>query len=205
MSGTTSGAMKAWRKRLANSRGQTVKRLIKQRISPSVRNGAKASKLARVDRETAAMSPGKKAQQTAKWARTMTRWLITRASKLGAKWQVVGFEGPNGSESYGIVDLLAVRKDHQKGSNGKRGDLFELVLIQAKGGASPMPTEGDKERLNAVRRFYRARAAVLCKWQRGRVLSFQRLVGQDWEPVTALEVFGTRSKNPSSSVQAVPR
>jgi hypothetical protein len=35
-----------------------------------------------------------------------------------------------GRESAGIIDLLAIRKDHAK-ANGKfkRGDLFEIILI----------------------------------------------------------------------------
>ena len=34
------------------------------------------------------MSPGKKAQPTAKWARTMTKWLVTYSRRTGAKWNV---------------------------------------------------------------------------------------------------------------------
>jgi len=35
------------------------------------------------------LSPGKKAQHTAKWARTMTKWLITFNRKNGARWNLV--------------------------------------------------------------------------------------------------------------------
>jgi hypothetical protein len=80
------------------------------------------------------MSPGQKAKRTPKWAVTMTKWLLTRAS-VGTAWQVVRFCGPNGSESRGIVDLTAVRKGHRLPCEPlKRGDLFEIVLIQVKGG-----------------------------------------------------------------------
>ena len=39
------------------------------------------------------MSAGKKAHHTAKWARTMTKWLITKSRRTGAKWNVVNFGG----------------------------------------------------------------------------------------------------------------
>jgi hypothetical protein len=78
-----------------------------------------------------------KAIRTAKWATTMTRWSIgfeTGGRRLGSRtvkptrrWQLVGFPGPAGRESAGIVDLMAIRKNHSK-PNGrfKRGDLFEI-------------------------------------------------------------------------------
>ncbi|MEO0206007.1 MAG: hypothetical protein ABIL22_04965 [candidate division WOR-3 bacterium] len=39
------------------------------------------------------LSPGKKAKKTGKWAKTMTKWLITYLSKGGKRWQSVSFEG----------------------------------------------------------------------------------------------------------------
>src|ERR671918_220187 len=82
--------------------------------------------------------------RTAKWATTMTRWRIgfetrgRRLAKPGVKparrWQLVGFPGPAGRESAGIVDLIAIRKDHATTSvRYKRGDLFEIIRIQIKG------------------------------------------------------------------------
>jgi hypothetical protein len=99
--------------------------------------------------------------QAAKWATTMTRWSMafeTGGRRLGSKtvkptrrWQLVGFPGPAGRESAGIVDLMAIRKNHSKIavsrqrsalSSGytkvrrrqfKRGDLFEIILIHIKG------------------------------------------------------------------------
>jgi hypothetical protein len=56
----------------------------------------------------------RKALRTAKWARIMTKWMITHSSKGGVKWQVVSFNGPQGQESYGIVDMIAIRKNHTK-------------------------------------------------------------------------------------------
>jgi hypothetical protein len=55
--------------------------------------------------------------------------------RRSSRWQLVGFPGPGGRESAGIVDLLAIRKNHTKPKSPfKRGDLFEIILIQIKGG-----------------------------------------------------------------------
>ena len=80
-----------------------------------------------------------KASRSGKWAITMTKWLITKA-KGKTTWQLVTFCGPKGGESVGIVDLVAIRKNHNRTTNGlKRGDLFEIMLIQVKGGKSAGP------------------------------------------------------------------
>lgn len=81
------------------------------------------------------LSPGKKAQKTARWARIMTKWLITYTRRRGVKWNLVEFGGKTGSESRGIVDLVAIRKNHKIHKKGlKQGDLLDIVLIQVKGG-----------------------------------------------------------------------
>ena len=127
--------------------------------------------------------------RTAKWATTMTKWRIgfetrgRRLAKPGVKparrWQLVGFPGPAGRESAGIVDLIAIRKDHSK-SNGKfkRGDLFEIILIQIKGGGARWPNAADVRRLRAVAKRYRARAVVLAEWVKASHQKFYTL-GKD--------------------------
>ncbi len=137
------------------------------------------------------MSPGKKAHHTAKWARTMTKWLVTYSRRNGAKWNLVDFGGRAKSESRGIVDLIAIRKDHRRDSPGlKRGDLFEIVLIQTKGGAAPRPTADDVARLKKVARHHKARAIVLAEWQRRERLELFQLNGSRWHPVLPDEIFG---------------
>lgn len=141
------------------------------------------------------LSPSAKARRTAEWATTMAKWRIgfeTHGKLLGKvgthasgrpvaparRWQLVAFNGPNGGESRGIVDFLAIRKDHRdhgKGGPLNRGDLFEIILVQVKGGTARWPTDPDLERLRAVRRKYRARAVVLAKWEKGTQPSFYRL------------------------------
>lgn len=84
-------------------------------------------------------------RRTAKWAVTMTRWMITRVVRRrgirARKWNVVQFTGKGGNESAGVVDLVAIRKNQRVAVRGfKRGDLFDIVLIQVKGGASRAPT-----------------------------------------------------------------
>ncbi len=108
------------------------------------------------------LSPGKKAQHTPKWARTMTKWLVTYSHRTGARWNLVDFGGKTGVEARGVVDLVAIRKDHLENRTGlKRGDLLEIVLIQTKGGTAPPPTAEDLDRLSRVARHHRAKALYL--------------------------------------------
>jgi len=136
-------------------------------------------------------SPGEKAQCSAKWARTMTKWLITYTRRKGARWNIVEFGGKNGSESRGIVDLLAIRKDHRIPFAGlKRGDLFDIVLIQTKGGSARRPTKQDKARLLKVAKHYKARAVLLAEWKKGGKPNFFRLEDNEWTPVKPADIFG---------------
>src|SRR5271165_4960344 len=93
-------------------------------------------------------SPSRKAADTARWAVTMTKVRIRRVLSR-TRWQLVTFCGKAGYESAGIVDLLAVRKDHGKPKvkGMKRGDALQIVLIQVKGGRAAMPKPEDSERL----------------------------------------------------------
>jgi len=137
------------------------------------------------------MSPGRKAHHTAKWARTMTKWLVTYTRRKGAKWNLVDFGGKTKSEARGIVDLIAIRKDHRKDGPGlKRGDIFEIVLIQTKGGSAPRPTPDDLARLKRVARYHKARAIILAEWRRGEHLELFELNGSRWHSVSPDEVFG---------------
>jgi len=79
-----------------------------------------------------------KAKLTAIWATRMTRRqiaLVTNGKRYGSskvkpirRWQLVGFPGPGGRESAGIVDLLAIRKNHTKPKSPfKRVELFEII------------------------------------------------------------------------------
>jgi hypothetical protein len=134
--------------------------------------------------------------RTAKWATTMTRWRIgfeTRGrclAKPGVKpsrrWQLVGFPGPAGRESAGIVDLIAIRKDHAT-ANGKykRGDLFEIILIQIKGGGARWPNAEDIRRLRAVAKRYSAKDVILAAWVKGTHQKFYRLDKKTVDPKTA--------------------
>ena len=89
-----------------------------------------------------------KAHATGRWVETMSRALSTRVAK---RWQFVSFRGANKGEWCGVVDLIAIRKDtaEPKSDTLKRGDLFDLVLVQVKGrsaradhGGSPQATRG---------------------------------------------------------------
>jgi hypothetical protein len=72
------------------------------------------------------------------------------------------------------VDLVAIRKNSKEPSNKllKRGDLFEIVLIQIKGGSARGPTQDDCRRLREVKRLYRAKDVVQFQWRKGRSAQF---------------------------------
>ena len=75
-------------------------------------------------------------------------WVRQPSSQQGA--ELVSFPGPAGRESAGIVDLMAIRKNHAKSKGRfKRGDLFEIILIQIKGGGARRPKMDDIKRLRA--------------------------------------------------------
>ena len=110
----------------------------------------------------------KKAARVARWAVTLTKWNIRRVLAR-SKWELIAFRGPAGGESRGVVDLLAVRKDHGTPPRGmNRGDRLQIVLIQVKGGRSAWPTLNDKHRLLAAKRWHRAGEVLLARWIRRR-------------------------------------
>jgi len=136
-------------------------------------------------------SAQQKAANTARWAVTMTKVRIRRVLSR-TRWQVVTFCGKTGGESVGVVDLLAVRKDHGKPIAGtKRGDNFQIILIQVKGGGAAMPTPEDATRLRAVAKRHRARHVLLASWKKGAAARFFRLgpksSGRQWVEVTNLD------------------
>jgi hypothetical protein len=86
---------------------------------------------------------------------------------------LVTFYGKAGGESVGVVDLLAVRKDHGKPIAGtKRGDALQIILIQVKGGRAAMPTTEDGTRLRAVAKRFHARRILLAAWKKGSAVRF---------------------------------
>jgi len=136
------------------------------------------------------LSPGKKAKRTGQWAKIMTKKSITYSSKGGKKWQLVSFEGPKGGESRGIVDFIAIRRDHRTNEKPlKRGDLFEIILIQAKGGSAPKPSTEEILRLSKVGEYYHAKRIILAVWQKGKDPIFYSLVVSSWKKIEPKEAF----------------
>lgn len=138
-----------------------------------------------------------KAARTNRWAKTMTKVRIRRILAR-TSWRLVTFDGKLGGESRGIVDLLAIRRDHRDASpNYLRGDLFEIVLIQVKGGSARMPSPQDVQRLKRVGQRYRAKAVLLATWTKGNQARFFRLrkrVLPSCTPHEAWEVLRTPSE-----------
>jgi hypothetical protein len=158
--------------------------------------------------KTERRTPVQKAARTAKWATIMAKWGVTWATgghrsgkKKDVSWQLVDFPGANGGESRGIVDALAIRKDHRPGEDGlERGDRFEIILLQIKGGGARNPSADDNLRMWKVAQTLRAEA-VLVRWKLKQELTFSRLkkFGEPpvltWEEVKEpSEIFG-RTRN----------
>ena len=136
-----------------------------------------------------------KAALTGRWAVTMAKVRIRRALSR-TRWQLVTFGGPAGRESVGVVDLIAIRKDHGTPLPGtKRGDNFQIILIQVKGGSAAMPTAEDGNRLRTIARRYRAREVLLAAWTKGKAARFFRLRKRcvkgsgDWIEVDDLDLI----------------
>jgi hypothetical protein len=102
----------------------------------------------------------------------MTKVRIRRVLSR-TRWQLVTFLGKAGRESVGVVDLLAVRKDHGRPISGaKRGDMLQVILIQVKGGSAAMPTIEDGKRLQLVAKHLHARHILLASWKKGTAARF---------------------------------
>ena len=126
----------------------------------------------------------RKAAMTAKWSVTMTKVRI-RKTIARTRWQLVTFCGVRGGESVGIVDLLAIRKNHRPiGNRFARGDLFDIVLIQVKGGSAPYPSSAEVVRLRQVASIYKARAVLLARWNKGKQVEFFSLRKKTRNPST---------------------
>jgi hypothetical protein len=139
---------------------------------------------------TSSLSAVRKAATTDRWTEILFRALASRVAK---RWRFVSFRGATGGEWRGIVDVVAIRKDtsHSDHELLKRGDLFELILIQMKGGSSRSPTAGEVRRLRAVGRRYRAKVLVLFAWRRGKRCEFCTLTRSGkWKRSSSREIFG---------------
>ena len=132
-----------------------------------------------------------KAARTAPWAVTMAK-VRTRRVASRTRWQLVTFYGKSGAESVGVVDMLAVRKDHSKPMGAaKRGDALQIILIQVKGGTAARPTPEDATRLRAVAKRHGACDVLLATWKKGTQARFFRLrrssAADAWGEVTDLD------------------
>jgi hypothetical protein len=137
------------------------------------------------------------AAYTEKWAVTMTKVCIRQAvaSAPFPRWHLLTFSGPDGGESRGVVDILAIRKDHSAPCAGmKRGDAFQIILIQVKGGYAAKPTAEDGLRLRIVAKRHGARAVLLAAWKKGKAARFYSLsrrtrAKEKWTEVNDLSAF----------------
>jgi hypothetical protein len=116
------------------------------------------------------------------------------ADKPYPRWHFIKFDGEGGGESRGVVDLIAIRKDHSDTKAGlKRGDALQIILIQVKGGMAAKPTEEDAARIRIVARRHGACGILLATWKKGHAARFYSLHGRlsEWHEVKDLRtVFG---------------
>lgn len=130
------------------------------------------------------------AGETDRWTEILFRALSNRVAK---RWRFVSFRDENRGEWRGIVDILAIRKDTSVPANVdlKRGDLFDIILIQMKGGSARPPSMVEKRRLRAVADHYDAREVVLFEWKKGKSTKFCTLDDLlQWLPSTSSKIFG---------------
>src|SRR5438034_287923 len=132
-----------------------------------------------------------KAALTARWAVTMTKVRIRQVASR-TRWQLVTFYGKSGSESVGVVDLMAIRKDHgERVDSARRGDALQIILIQVKGGNAAKPTLEDAARLRIVAKRHCARHVLLATWKKGTAARFFRLrrasARKAWTEITNLD------------------
>lgn len=131
-----------------------------------------------------------KAWNTDRWTEILFRALTSR---VASRWRLVSFRGIGGREWRGVVDVLAIRKDTSRSVHQilRSGDLFEIILVQMKGGSARKPTAADIRRLRAVGKRYRAKAIVLYSWKKAKKSEFSILGrGRSWTPASAAEIFG---------------
>jgi hypothetical protein len=167
-----------WEMRMTQSRQRPASRRRIAKSMPKHHTGS-TRRLGEPGPSVDELSPAAKAVKTARWARIMVKWWITK-SRAARGWEIVNFTGPAGRESRGIVDFLLIRKDHRPGAVA-RGDFFEIILVQVKGGSAGRPSREDLARLRLVADHYHARAVVLAEWVKGSKVRFSQL-----KPVAAV-------------------
>ena len=131
----------------------------------------------------------KKAGNTDRWTEILFRALTSRVAR---RWRLVSFRGTGGREWGGIVVVLAIRKDtaHSNHDILKSGDLFELILVQMKGGSARKPNAAEIRRLQAVKSRYGAKDIVLFSWKKGKGCEFSKLSRGEWKVSSPIDIFG---------------
>ena len=137
-----------------------------------------------------------KVNQSKNLAVEATKLQIEITNSSTAKYQFVEFSGPNGGDSNGIVDLLAIKKNRNKKENKKHGlsnaDLLDIIQIQVKGRGSLPPKNDDKKRMKKIAKYYKFKETLLSRWDpsKGFFPVFSRLTDQNtWQIVDAKTIF----------------
>lgn len=131
-----------------------------------------------------------KAIATGKMANTLAKALGRRARN---RWKFLDFTSDGKKrESAGIVDIIAIRKSGKTPAveGLKSLDLFDIILIQVKGGSAPRPTREDVKRLEKVAEYYGAEKIALFEWKKGKSAGFLEPNGLgEWVTITESKLF----------------
>ena len=134
-----------------------------------------------------------KAASTGKMANTLAKALAKRYSK---RWQFIDFLGPAGRESAGIVDIFAIRKSSNEPEipGLKKLDLFDIWIMQVKGGSASDPKLQDISRMKLVQKHYHAKGVILFRWEKSNTekTGFFLLNESDqWVRESPAQLFGS--------------
>jgi hypothetical protein len=98
------------------------------------------------------------------------------------------------SVTAGVVDVIAMRKSSAKPGVAplQAYDLFDIILIQSRGGSARSPSSSDIAMLRAVKDVYRAQAIVLFEWRLKTHSRFHVLdeAFDTWTLTSAAKLFG---------------
>jgi len=120
-----------------------------------------------------------------------TEYLSNSVRRLSAREKV------HTAISCGIMDVLRIRKEMPTANDFRRsrGDAFEIILLLMKKPGARRPKHNDIERIRILQRLFAARDVVLYEWEFCKYSRFSRLVNGNWEPASAEEIFGRKSRS----------
>lgn len=128
-------------------------------------------------------------KRTEGWTEARFRAMTKR---IGGRWTFVSLRGKSGTDSKGVADLVAIRRNLRlPAPHGLAvGDLLDIVLVRLSNADAPRTTPSDVARLRRVARRYAALRVVLHTWTKGAPGEFHLLEARTkWKKVSAAVAF----------------